>query len=95
MTAEWADPRFGGVAGSIDNVIRDSRFESRLVGVYLDEGTTRTTIRTSTFVGQRWAAIGDYKGVDNAYHGNDYTRIAPAAVPVSHDHIRTATRADG
>ncbi len=95
VTAEWADPSSGGVAGSVGNVIRDSRFESRLVGVYLDEGTTRTTIRTSTFVGQRWAAIGDYKGVDNSYHGNDYTRIAPAAVPVSHDHIRTATRADG
>jgi hypothetical protein len=94
LTAEWADPSSGGVPASVDNVIRHSRFESRLVGVYLDEGTTRTTIRTSAFVGQRWAAIGDYKGVDNAYQGNDYSRIAPGAVPVSHDHIATAREAD-
>ena len=37
---------------SVGNVIEDSRFESRLAGVYLDEGTTRTTVRSSTFVNQ-------------------------------------------
>jgi hypothetical protein len=95
VTAEWADPDWGGVPGSIDNVIQDSRFESWLVGVYLDEGTTRTVIRRSTFVGQRWAAIGDYEGVDNAYHANDYRKIARGAVPVTREHIRTATEAGG
>jgi hypothetical protein len=95
VAAEWADPDWGGIAGSIDNVIQDSRFESWLAGVYLDEGTTRTVIRRSTFVGQRWAAIGDYEGVDNAYHGNDYRRIAPGAVPVTREHIRTAAEAGG
>jgi hypothetical protein len=95
LTAEWASPDAGGVPGSIDNVVQDSRFESWLAGVYLDEGTTRTVIRRSVFVGQRWAAIGDYEGVGNAYHGNDYRRIASGAVPVSHEHIRTATEVGG
>ena len=95
LIAEWADPDSGGVPGSIDNVIQDSRFESWLAGVYLDEGTTRTVIRRSTFVGQRWAAIGDYEGVDNAYLANDYRGIARGAVPVTREHIRTATEAGG
>jgi hypothetical protein len=95
LTAEWADPDWGGVPGSIDNVVQASRFESWLVGVYLDEGTTRTTIRGSTFVGQQWAAIGDYEGVDNAYYGNDYRRIANGAVSVAREHIRTATEDGG
>ena len=67
LTAEWADPGWGGLPASVDNVIQASRFESWLAGVYLDEGTTRTIIRGSTFDGQRWAAIADYEGIDNAY----------------------------
>jgi hypothetical protein len=90
LTAEWADPDWGSVPGSIDNIVENSRFESWLAGVYLDKGTTRTTIRRSTFVGQRWAAIGDYQGVDNAYYGNDYRAIAKGAVAVTRDHISTA-----
>ncbi len=95
LTAEWASPDAGGIPGSIDNVIQDSRFESWLAGVYLDEGTTRTVVRRSVFVGQRWAAIGDYRGEGNAYLGNDYRRIASGAVAVSREHIRTATGAGG
>jgi hypothetical protein len=95
LAGEWADPDWGGVPGSIDNVIQDSRFESWLAGVYLDEGTTRTTIRRSTFVGQRWAAIGDYEGIGNAFYANDYSRIARGAVAVTREHIRTATQAGG
>ena len=95
LIAEWADPALGGVPGSIDNVIQDSRFESWLAGVYLDQGTTRTVIRRSTFVGQRWAAIGDYGGVGNAYQANDYRGIARGAVPVTSEHIRTAAGAGG
>jgi hypothetical protein len=90
LTAEWADPDWGGLPASVDNVVMNSRFESWLVGVYLDEGTTRTTIKGSTFVGQRWAAIGDYEGISNAFYGNDYRRIAPGATPVTRKHIRTA-----
>ena len=90
LTAEWADPDWGRLPGSVDNVVQDSRFESWLVGVYLDEGTTRTTIRRSTFVGQRWAGIADYRGVENAYYGNDYRAIAKGAVAITRDHIRTA-----
>jgi hypothetical protein len=90
LTAEWADPDWGGLPASVDNVVQASRFESWLVGVYLDEGTTRTTIRGSIFVGQRWAAIGDYEGISNAFYGNDYRRIAPGATAVTREHIRTA-----
>jgi hypothetical protein len=91
LNAEWADPAWMRQPASVDNVIQDSRFESWLAGVYLDEGTTRTTVRRSTFVGQRWAAIGDYKGIGNAYYGNDYRRIAPGATTVTHAHIGTYT----
>jgi hypothetical protein len=90
LTGEWADPDWGRLPGSVDNIVEDSRFESWLAGVYLDEGTTRTTIRRSTFVGQRWAAIGDFEGVDNAFYGNDYRAIAKGAVAVTREHIRTA-----
>jgi len=95
VTAEWADPDWNSQPASVDNVIEDSRFESWLVGVYLDEGTTRTTIRRSTFVGQRWAAIGDYEGVDNSYFANDYRGIAPAAVAITRAHIRTSGGGSG
>jgi hypothetical protein len=87
LLTEWADPASGGRAASIDNVIEDSLFASRLVGVYLDAGTTRTTVRGSTFVNQRWAAIGDYEGNENAYYGNDYEGIADGASEVSDQHV--------
>jgi hypothetical protein len=87
LTAEWADPAWGGRPASVDNLIEDSRFESRLAGVYLDEGTTRTTVRRSTFVNQEWGAIGDYRGTGNAYYGNDYRGIDSDAEAVRHDHL--------
>lgn len=93
MNAEWANPDRGGRPASTDNVIRDSYFATVLVGVYLDEGTTRTSIVRSKFVGQRWAAIGDYRGIDNRYDANDFSGIAPGAVPVSFDHIKRGKNA--
>jgi hypothetical protein len=95
LTAEWADPAWGGLPASVDNVVQASRFESWLAGVYLDKGTTRTVIRGSTFAGQRWAAIADYAGVGNAYYGNDYRGIAVGAVPVTREHIRKAPGGEG
>ena len=46
------------------------------LGVYLDEGTTRTTVRNSVFVDQSCGAIGNYAGVGNLWDttGNDYSR---------------------
>ena len=85
LTAEWADPVWGRRPASVGNVIEDSRFESRLVGVYLDEGTTRTTVRRSSFANQTWGAIGDYRGKENATYGNDYGGAA-----VRHDHLSSA-----
>jgi hypothetical protein len=86
VVTEWAAPEWSGRPASVDNVIQESRFESSLAGVFLDDGTTRTTVRRSTFVNQRWAAIGDYRGIENAYYGNDYGGIAPGAHDVTHEH---------
>jgi hypothetical protein len=85
IVAEWASPGWGGRPASVDNVIQDSTFESYLCGVYLDEGTTRTTVRRSAFRRQAWAAIGDYRGNGNRFSRNDYSGIRRTAVPVAHD----------
>jgi hypothetical protein len=90
LTAEWADPAWERRPASVGNVIEFSRFESHLVGVYLDEGTTRTTVRRSTFANQSWAAIGDYRGKGNAFDGNDYSRVDAGAAEVRRDHLSTA-----
>jgi hypothetical protein len=90
LTAEWADPAWDRQPASIDNLIELSRFESWLAGVYLDEGTTRTTVRRSSFANQSWAAIGDYRGDGNAYGSNDYTGVDAGVPPVRHDHISSA-----
>jgi hypothetical protein len=60
-----------------------------VIGVYLDEGTTRTTVRDSVFVHQRCGAIGNYDGVGNLWDtkGNDYRGIAGSAVPVWTRHL--------
>jgi hypothetical protein len=89
LVTEWADPAWGGRPASVGNVIRDSRFESWLVGVYLDEGTTRTTVRDSAFANQRWGAIGDYRGRANRQYGNAFDGLAPGAQPVRHDHLNS------
>jgi hypothetical protein len=86
VNAEWANRALGGRPASVDNVIEDGFFQTGVVGVYLDEGTTRTVVRRCKFVAQRWAAIGDYKGVENRYLDNDFSGISPAAVAVSYAH---------
>ena len=88
LAAEWADPVWDRRPASVGNVIEDSRFESSLVGVYLDQGTTRTTVRRSSFAGQTWAAIGDYRGVGNAVYENHYEDPNP----VRHEHLGSARR---
>jgi hypothetical protein len=92
VVAEWANPKWGGRPASIGNVIEDSTFESYLCGVYLDDGTTRTTVRRSAFRNQSWAAIGNYRGNGNRFSGNDYSGIQDAAVPVSEAHVSEAGR---
>ena len=87
LNAEWADPAWGRRPASVDNVIEDSRFESSLAGIYLDEGTTRTTVRRSTFGGQSWAGITDYLGRGNRLYSNDYRGIGAGAQAVRHDHL--------
>jgi hypothetical protein len=87
LLTEWAAPEWDGRPASVDNMIQDSWFAASVAGVYLDAGTTRTTIRRSTFVNQSWAAIGDYRGVKNSYYGNDYRGIDPGADKVTTDHL--------
>jgi hypothetical protein len=89
LLAEWASPEWGRRPASVGNVIEDSRFESSVAGVYLDEGSTRTTVRRSAFANQQWAAIGDYHGKGNAFYDNDYAGVAPGAKDVSPDHLTT------
>jgi hypothetical protein len=89
VVTEWAAPEWDGRPASVDNIIQESWFASSLAGVFLDAGTTRTTVRRSTFVNQRWAAIGDYGGIDNAYYGNDYRAVAPGGADVTHEHLNS------
>jgi hypothetical protein len=86
VNAEWANHAQSGRPGSVDNVIENAYFRTSHVGVYLDLGTTRTFVRHSVFVGQDWAGIGDFMGVDNQYYDNNFDGLAPGAVPVSHEH---------
>jgi hypothetical protein len=87
VAAEWADPALGGIPGSVDNVIEESVFRSGVVGVAMDYGTARTTVRHSTFVSQCWAAIQDHHGIGNSYYENDYTEIDAGADPVTNQHL--------
>jgi hypothetical protein len=86
INAEWANYAHGGKPASVDNVVQDAYFRTGHVGVYLDQGTTRTLVRRCVFAGQDWAAIGDYLGVGNKYYGNDFGGIEPGAVAVSYEH---------
>jgi hypothetical protein len=88
LTCEWADPAWGSQPACVDNVIEQSLFDTQTVGVYLDKGTTGTTVRNSTFANQCWAAIGNYQGINNLYDtsGNEYSGLLPGAVPISADH---------
>lgn len=89
LTCEWADPAWGSRAACSDVVIEDSYFDTKVIGVYLDEGTTHTTVRNTTFVNQRCGAIGDYAGVGNLWDtsGNDYGSIGAGAVAVYTHHL--------
>jgi hypothetical protein len=86
VNAEWSDLASGQKPASSDNVIEGGYFRTTHVGVYLDQGTTRTVVRDSRFVGQSWAAIGDYLGIGNRYYANDFIALSAGAVPVTHDH---------
>jgi hypothetical protein len=89
VTCEWADPAWGTRPACTDNVFESSYFDTRVIGVYLDEGTVRTTVRNSVFVHQRCGAIGNYAGVGNLWDtsGNDYSGILTSAVPVYTHHL--------
>jgi hypothetical protein len=89
VKCEWADPAWSSLPGCDGAVFESGRFETSLVGVYLDAGTSRTTVRNNVFVGQSWAGIGDHLGVSNAYSGNDFSRIDAGASATTTAHINT------
>ena len=88
LVCEWADPGWSSRPACVDNMIEESSFDTSVVGVYLDEGTTGTTVRESTFANQCWAAIGSYRGAENLDDttGNDYRDLPAGAVPISKEH---------
>ena len=86
VNAEWANHARGGKPASVDNLIEDGYFETTVIGVYLDEGTTRTSVRRCKFASQTRSAIGDYKGVGNRFYDNDFRGIAGGAVPISYEY---------
>ena len=83
LICEWADPGWGSRPACVDILVEQSTFNTSFFGVYLDEGTTGTTVRESTFVNACWAAIGDYKGSDNLYDtsGNDLQAVSGRGGP--------------
>ena len=90
INAEWADPGWGGVAGSHFTSITSGLLDasgasgSRLVGIYLDEGSESTTVSDVVFRNQTWAAIGAYKNVGtNSFSGNDYSGLTPGAAGIT------------
>jgi hypothetical protein len=83
IICEWDDPAWGGVAACSGDVFKNGTIDSRLVGVYLDEGTSNTQVNGITFRNQTQAAIVDFNGVGNTYSGNNYSAIAPSGVAVS------------
>jgi hypothetical protein len=94
INAEWADPGWGGVAGSHFSTIKDGAIDAagankpQTIGVYLDEGTDSTTVTRVTFLNQSWAAIGAYENVGtNSYSGNDSSGIKAGAATVSIAHL--------
>ena len=61
-----------------------------LAGVYLDEGTTRTTVRaTARSRARRGRRSATTAARATPSYGNDYRGIAPGAQPVSRDHLTT------
>ncbi|MEA2661180.1 MAG: hypothetical protein QOH08_752 [Chloroflexota bacterium] len=83
VVCEWADPDWGRKPACVDDRIEDSTIDSCAVGVNLGTGTTRTAVRSVTFVGQRVAAVIDNAGVGNVFGGNDYTAVGDGAVAIS------------
>jgi chitodextrinase len=81
VICEW-DGGTPGNAACHGDVIQDGTISSRVAGVYLDIGTERTTVRRLSFIGQNCADIVDDHGTGNSYSDNNYSQLAPGAVPV-------------
>lgn len=65
VKCEWGAPQWDGIAGCHDVLVEKANLDTTCVGLWLDAGTTRTTIRDSMFSGQKAFAIGDFRGDGN------------------------------
>ena len=92
---EWD---YGNDRGACEDCIfQDGTIIGGRIGVGLEPGTLRSTVRRVKFIGQCWAAINDWDEVNhystqqNVYVDNDYTGL-PAGVPaIRHEWTGTAT----
>jgi hypothetical protein len=89
FNAEWNDGTAGGEAAQRDTIENGTIDASGwtlggpTVGVYLDAGTSTTTILNVTFAAQTLAAIDAYENIGvNTFNGNAF-KLAPGAVALS------------
>jgi hypothetical protein len=85
VVCEWDDPKTGGKPACVGDTFGNGTIDSTKTGVYLDEGTTRTTVHDVRFIHQSKAGIVNYRGRGNVFVRNDFSQMAQGAVPVSSD----------
>ncbi len=85
LICEWADPAWDRKPACVDDLIQDSTIRACGVGVSLGIGTTRTTIRRVSFVGQKIAGVVDAEGLGNAFLDNTYTGVVAGSLAVTTD----------
>lgn len=90
VISEWDEGIAGNQAGT-DNTIANGVIDTRKsgvpkrVGVFVDYGTLRMTIRRVVFRGASYACIVDL-GRSTVIQGNDYRRRVPGAATVAREH---------
>lgn len=92
FVCEWDDPAWGGTPGCRNNFIHTGVIDGvgnwpTSIGISLDDGTWSTTVRNVRFIGQQKAAINlnNVEGT-NDFEDNDFTGIAPGALPIRYGH---------
>ena len=85
VVCEWDNPKTGGKPVCVQDTFADGMVDSTRNGVYLDEGTSRTTVTGVTFRNQTRAGIVNYRGDQNVFTRNDFTQLAPGAIPITDD----------
>lgn len=99
MTMEWngADPNQTTPTGAAhDCIIEDSVIASRKIGVYLDPGQLRNTIRRVKFINQCYTCIGNNsENVTNTFTNNNYSEKDAGCVDTNTSHTSSGTCGTG